>query len=883
MRPLSLEFQAFGPYAKYEKIDFVDLYNKGLFLICGETGSGKTMLLDAITFALYGKSSGNIRDDFSALRCTKADFDTDTFVKFIFEIDGKTYLFERRLERKRKNLSEKYSMMKKDENGDWFVLSENPKKKELDNKAVELIGLDYDQFRQVIILPQGQFEKLLTSSSEEKEKILMNIFGEDKWQRIAEYMYSQANDKKEKLAAKKSKIQSSLSEENCETLEELKMLIDSKDSEIRNLEDEYKKNDYDKVLKEQNQLLSIITRFEDLNKFKSKLEILESQKDEHAMLIEKLNVARKANEAKEILNEIDKLKSEYEKRNNQNEEAKNKQEVCNNQLLEAKKKYELHLQKKDDIEKEKEQKVKYENKKADYRILSDLDSESKVIKETITAEQKKAEKIDKEINSLKELITKKTAEYEALTNEHSDLLNKYIAGITGELASQLVDNMPCPVCGSIHHPKKAEIADGAVTKAMVEGKKSEVDNKYSELQDITSQHENKLEAHNQQKEVVNSLQTEYSQKEAQINQIKEGMIAGINSIEDLEAIIEKTDILITKYEDTKAELEKKEKEAIEAYSSASSNLVTSQNELADAKASLSDANQSLIKWLSENEYSNENEVREKILSVDSMNLLQKQISDYEANLNTTKATIADMEKALEGKVQPDKESCEAILASANESIKKYESSHGAMLSESSRLSKKYNDLNTEFDGIEEKIREAEADWAFAKKLRGDTGTGLQRYVLGIMFSSVISAANKMLELVHDGRYRLFRSDDKNIGSNKKGLELKVYDKFSDDEEGRFVNTLSGGEKFLVSLALSIGMSTIAQRGGIKIEALFIDEGFGTLDESSIIDAMNILNSIQVSNGMVGIISHVQLLQERIPTKLIIDKAKGLSHINMSIG
>ena len=185
--------------------------------------------------------------------------------------------------------------------------------------------------------------------------------------------------------------------------------------------------------------------------------------------------------------------------------------------------------------------------------------------------------------------------------------------------------------------------------------------------------------------------------------------------------------------------------------------------------------------------------------------------------------------------------------------------------------------------MEERIREAEEDLLFAKKLRGDSGTGLQRYVLGIMFSSVIAAANRMLEMVHDGRYRLFRTDDKAQGSNKRGLELKVFDRNSDEHEGRFVSTLSGGEKFLVSMALSIGMSTIAQKSGIRIEALFIDEGFGSLDDESINDAMNVLAGIRKANGMVGIISHVQLLQDQIPNKLIIREDEEGSHIVRVLG
>ena len=175
------------------------------------------------------------------------------------------------------------------------------------------------------------------------------------------------------------------------------------------------------------------------------------------------------------------------------------------------------------------------------------------------------------------------------------------------------------------------------------------------------------------------------------------------------------------------------------------------------------------------------------------------------------------------------------------------------------------------------IQQAEDDLAFAKKLRGDSGIGLQRYVLAVMFNQVIGEANRMLEKVHGGRYRLYRSDDKGAG-NKRGLELRVHDNRSPETEGRSVSTLSGGEKFLVSLSLSIGMSTIAQKTGVQIEALFIDEGFGTLDDSSIHDAMDILESVRKSSGLIGIISHVQLLESCIPTHLEVIKTSAGSII-----
>ena len=207
MRPVRVEFQAFGPYVGREIVDFEAMSEKGLFLICGKTGTGKTMILDAMTFALYGKSSGHSRDDFEAMRCTNAAFEQTTYVKFEFENNGEYFLFERRLERKRKNLSASYNVMQRDEDGSWKPLLENAREKALNEKAVEIIGLEYEQFRQVIVLPQGQFEKLLTSNSDEKEKILTSIFGEDKWQAIAEQLYNETVGRKEQLKGTREKIQ----------------------------------------------------------------------------------------------------------------------------------------------------------------------------------------------------------------------------------------------------------------------------------------------------------------------------------------------------------------------------------------------------------------------------------------------------------------------------------------------------------------------------------------------------------------------------------------------------------------------------------------------------------------------------------------------------
>ena len=171
---------------------------------------------------------------------------------------------------------------------------------------------------------------------------------------------------------------------------------------------------------------------------------------------------------------------------------------------------------------------------------------------------------------------------------------------------------------------------------------------------------------------------------------------------------------------------------------------------------------------------------------------------------------------------------------------------------------------------------------FARLLRGDKGVGLKRYILGVMLTAITQQANLLLKKVHDGRYQLFRTVEGRGRARKVGLDLEVFDSFSGEK--RSVASLSGGEKFLVALALSMGLSAVvqAQSGGVRIDAMFIDEGFGSLDPSSIEDALAILATIRGGSRLVGIISHVQLLKENIDASIEVRKNRTGSEIVLNI-
>lgn len=883
MKPCTVEFQAFGPYAGHELVDFEKLAARGLFLICGKTGTGKTMILDAITFALYGKSSGHGRDDFEAMRCTNAAFDVTTYVRFTFENNGIYYRFERRLERKRKNLSASYMVWQKDENGTWTALFENAKEKMLNEKAEEIIGLSYEQFRQVIVLPQGQFEKFLTSDSADKEKILTSIFGEEKWQAVAQLMFEEATERRQQLKSLQEQISNSLQEEACETLAELEAVIAQKKERLVTMEAAYQEGACEKQIRALRDRLALVSRFQDLRRGKARVRAYEEKQHDRAEQEKRIQDARRAEKVKELLLELHRAEAAQAERKKAVRAADQAAGQAKQQAEQILLQVTAQQQKNDEIEEKKAQKIQLTAKITDYESIAALEQNFQKQRKAAESALQEAEQEKQVYESYAPKLVMLHETYETDMEEHRKLLAAYLAGITGELAASLVEGQPCPVCGSREHPQKAVRTETDTSKEHVEEKRAEADAVYQKLQQTMQKQEQAKKKYEEKQRLAQELQLAKETAYTRLAEMQNNLIPEIGSLAELQKKLQQLTDEIGKDTEQLQSLTKMLEQANNtvAETAAKAELARQEEELTQKKQEA--AMQAVAKGLSEHGFADIKEAEQLLMGEKELEGMRRQIADYDAGKKAAEEQVMRLQEELGRQQEPDEEACKTELARL-EKLQETYAKETAVLSETiRRLSQKAEKLALAGEGLEEKLLEAEQDLAFAKKLRGDAGTGLQRYVLGILFSSVIAAANRMLSMVHGGRYRLFRSDEKAQGSNKRGLELKVYDKNSEEHEGRFVSTLSGGEKFLASLALSIGMSTIAQKSGIRIEALFIDEGFGSLDEDSITDAMQILGSIQQANGLVGIISHVQLLQERIPTKLRVEETEKGSRIIQTIG
>jgi exonuclease SbcC len=252
---------------------------------------------------------------------------------------------------------------------------------------------------------------------------------------------------------------------------------------------------------------------------------------------------------------------------------------------------------------------------------------------------------------------------------------------------------------------------------------------------------------------------------------------------------------------------------------------------------------------------------------------RERTATFRSDWKVAESALKDQLLAVEGKPLQDIQALQQALNQAEQTRK-------ALVQHQILLDSGLNTLRADEKSLAlriERNRDAlialEADQVFARRLSGVHGVSLQRYVLGVMMNSITAQANRLLQNVYGGRYKLYRTDETTGRTLKGGLELEVFD--SQNSQRRSVRTLSGGEKFLVALSLAIGLSAVvqAQGEGIRLEAMFIDEGFGSLDREAIQDALEILQGIRRTAGVVGIISHVEALAETIPARIETTKGK----------
>lgn len=1005
MRPEILKLQAFGPYVKQQCINFHVFDEQHLFLIQGETGSGKTMLLDAMTYALYGKSSGSQREDLYSMRSRFAEVQDATVVDFQFQLHQRTYRFVRTITMRKKRNQELTPQMQIDAgeivDGEFVPFFENPKLKNVEEKAVELLGLSYAQFVQVMILPQGKFEQLLTSKSEEKQEILKTLFQMERWTGINQALSDTMKQKREQLDMKKQRREALLSGIEMQSPEEITVWLKHAGSTRRILEQEVKQKqelleqikqeaaqqrlrkeqltllqqaelDWERLLQQeedmeqlyvylerQKELIKVLPEWNTLqqcrNIWKQRVDNLHAVAKQHELLNQQKqaaplwqtqlqeykgqeqNLRQKLHEAQELRPLVQQLQQLLVKENALRE-LQDKQQ----QLVEQKQKHCSELNSSKEQLRQKIERAQLTLDGLEYAAQhfavwrqADYHEQQRIqLSGMLRAEEAEEKELILQIKLREEQLI-------PLQQAYDEAMRTYLNNSAVQLAALLKEHEPCPVCGSTTHPALAETKAAYQDVVQLKQLQERLDQEKEAVQGIQQQLEHvrlsiqmRLTAMQEHEKAIQTLlQQPFSQTEFTRLQQKQQQAEQLNLV--LHELLQQQERLQQKQQEEDAALQQLQQKQQELHTEAllndqqrtvlqdsipcelrspqtlsdclqqlqqeldltvalvvkqetrlrqlEINLAQQQRDHEHAQKEEQQAKQALqaaeISW----QAVAQNRIQEEEMQGLKQENLQKreqQLQEYALKKEQLKTRIQDLQQRCAAIAE---QNLEALLAQQEQLMQEVEqlqlkladiTTHEAMyLQVQASITQIQKELDVEEPAFVELAH-------FVRAMRGDNGMGIERYVLGIMLGSITQQANQLLKLVHNGRYQIFRSDEASGRTRKYGLELSIYDSYTCNT--RSVVSLSGGEKFLVSLALSLALSAVVQarNGGIQLDTMFIDEGFGTLDEHSIADALAVLQIMSSSHGYVGIISHVELLKENIPAGILVEKSREGSHVQI---
>lgn len=837
MLPIKLTLQAFGAYPNRVEIPFSRLGESNVYLITGVTGSGKTTIFDAICFALFNSSSTSLRGN-STLRSHFAPLETISFVEFEFLFNGEIYKITRSPSYYRKKTRGEGLTL---ENAKAQIQLPNSKliigTKEVDEFVEDLLGVNINQFSQIALLAQGEFLKLLNSDTQTRGEIFRNIFKTHNFLSFGLNLKDKAVKLKQDYELSSNSILKYIS------------LINYKDNEINSLKEYFIKNNtianFDAFLdklSEENKADS--KRIKELNEsFKTQNNILLNKEKELVVVENKLNLIsqKKALESKIALQEETflNIKKEFDKIPKKEKE-----------LDEIK----INLQKiKEDFALCEEIKASEEELLEIKKVLEVLINELKDFKYNklcfefynYTKLLEGYEKKKEEFILLKEDFKKKSKEYE-------NCYQAYLSDIAGFLASNLEKNSPCPVCGSLKHPRKAIVKDETITKEFVEKLKNSVENLREELN---------LKAENC---AVLKLQTEQKLKE----------YISLKECYKIE-IDEKNPVKITNITDKEEEFNKTIEEKRNKISSLETKIETLSMNLKNSNIDeisvkykkLTAEFEDLTNYIASTRKIFEKERDSFFELKTNESLLVKQIEEFKE---------INEENFL--KTQEDIKELNLKIANIDDELKKIGFKFDSNKKLIAQIKEEYLNYNAlEKDYINYK---ALSDCANGT-LKGKTRLAFEQYIQGYYLDIVLNYANKILKTITKNQFQLLRKKDTSSLQGKTGLDLEVMDFHT--FKTRDTKTLSGGESFKAALALALGLSQCVSlsTGAININAMFIDEGFGSLDTESLELAMEVIVELSDSGRLVGVISHVEELKSKIQNQIITIKTPTGSRVELT--
>ncbi|NMG00682.1 SMC family ATPase [Aromatoleum toluolicum] len=1016
MKPCRLALQAFGPFAGREEIDFGALPSDALFLIHGPTGAGKTSLLDGICYALYGETSGSERSA-KEMRSHHAPDSVLTEVEFEFELAGTRYRIRRSPEQERTALRGKKELVKTPAKaelhvhdaagtGDWTPLVS--KTTEVTERIVALLGFEADQFRQVIMLPQGQFRKLLTADSRDREKILEALFSTETYKRLQECLNGSARQLEQQADAARARRTTLLEQAGAQSGDELAARVSESEARLADLAIQEKQSRSDDSAASAALAAgeTLAAQFKEVDVSRQALEKLttgaalaDAQRREladatraqhvipaHAAFAEARrhqqqlaqqtamaatgaeNATATLSAAETVLNKETARAAERDAAAREHARLEGLRDTVQG----------LRAAQREHVAADAAARSTLQTLAALQKQHTDLTTQRSALQQAIElhgpqanrcdALQAKIEQQTQRVAALTRLAAAKatlaTSQIEAANRkraceaaqtarqralDHKEALEaRWREGQAAALAHHLADGQPCPVCGSAEHPHPAASGEAVPTETELRAATAAL-NKAEGALDLarTAHHEaaNRVAAEESTvttlqsglpadvpdaavaQQALQTLERELasarqaaaalSQAKTAIETCDRNIAAAAQAVELARGKSEESGLQAATAASRVAErsaqvpADLREDDALErairvaktrcdqlleqlktaqdahrqahaTAAAARATLATLRESLAAAERRSTEAHETLIGNLSEHGFAGEDVFRLARRPADAITALRTMLQAHDEALAAAKERVARAEGSTAGKTAPDLPALKAAQSATRERVEALVAVQNTLKEKIAHERKTLDtlaDIRRELGDIEDRYRVMGHLAAIAN---GDNSRKLtfQRFVLAALLDDVLGQASLRLKAMSRGRYTLQRRMDVADARKASGLDLEVFDDYTG--RARPASTLSGGEGFMASLSLALGLSDVVQSyaGGIQLDTLFIDEGFGSLDPESLDMAMKALIDLQQKGRMVGIISHVDELKRQIDTGIEISLGAAGSHVQI---
>ncbi len=911
MRPINLTMSAFGPYAGAQVLDMAQLGAEGLYLVTGDTGAGKTTIFDAICYALYDEPSGASRDA-RMMRSTYADVDTDTYVELTFDHMGKTYRVKRNPSYERRKKKGEGTTLQ-DATAELYLPDDSviANRTKVNSYLQELLGVDREQFSQISMLAQGEFKELLVAESGDRQKIFSKLFHTSRYfvlqkrlQDETRKLQSERDDMKKSieqyisgivfgeddplgLSVQKAKDGQMPIDEVITLIGKLivteKARTDSYEKQIGTLETRV--GELDTLIGKAQQTEKARVQLE-----KAHLELANVQNDRTAAEAELNRTKVALPETEELQRQAAVINNElpnYEKLDEKRKNIADEEQLLRKQNEQAEKGRMLVTDKQKSIEKLKMEQTQLAD--AGEKIVAITASREKMadavdylngISRLLMEYSRRKQAVDKAQKQYlldNDVYTRKQDKYEHM----STLYRNAQAGI---LAKDLKEGQACPVCGATEHKHLAELPNEAPTEAQLETAKKNAD---------------------KARDRANASATDAKVKLASVIEIRNSIIEQarkkFDAPEDIDGLPEKVEKNIGYYDEKIADTDRQieaERKRVSRRDELAAKLPQEEEAFAGMQVKLAELERNIsaltAKVVSDREQATELAAglrfRNRSEAETQMNEIlgrAKKLQDsFDASEKRYNAVIQNI-KTLEGQI---KALTDTLESAEKLELAKLEEDKVAARNELGRIRLLMQDGNSRIRANEtamanigrksDELSAKEKEYVSVKSLY-DTASGnvsgknkinLEAYIQMSYFDRIIQRANLRFLKMSDGQYELGRVTDSSDKRSQIGLDLCVVDHYNGS--GRDVKSLSGGESFMASLSLALGLSDEVQAsaGGIQIDTMFVDEGFGSLDtEKTLPQAYKALVSVTEGRKLVGIISHVTELKEKIDKQIVVEK------------